>query len=95
MNAPLSGITKSKFNKLRKSIGSDKGIGRKYGVTRQAIYNLRVRLNIPPTRTPDSLEKRNIKICADFKKGIPVLVLAKKYKLTVVYVYFLRRKFYK
>jgi hypothetical protein len=95
MKSPLADVTKEEFAKLRKTLGSDNNIARLFGVTRQAVFSLRANLGIPPNRTPDSLAERNKLINKDFKKGIAVPVIAKKYKITKVYAYFLRRKFYK
>jgi hypothetical protein len=92
MSSPLSGISKKVFAGLRKTLRTDKLIAEHYGVTRQAIFNLRKKLDIPPTRTPDSLEKRNVLICKDFKKNLSALTIAEKYKITLVYVYALKRK---
>jgi len=95
MNAPLTGITKKIFAGLRKTFGTDKLIGEHYGVTRQAIFNLRQKLDIPPTRTSDSLAERNDLICNDFRKKLPISKIAKKYKITIVYAYVLKKKHFK
>jgi hypothetical protein len=95
MGAPLSGITKKIFADLRESFGTDKLIGEHLEVTRQAIFNLRKKLKIPPTRTPHSLEKRNKLICKDFEKNLPASKIAEKYKLSIVHVYALKRKHFK
>jgi len=89
---PLAKITVKKFNSLRKTHGSDKKIAELYGVTRQAIFQLRKKLNIPPTRTPDSLLKRNIKLYRHLRCGVPVATVARIYNMTKIYVYSLKRK---
>ena len=81
----MSLVTKPELINLQKALKTDEEIGKKLGVTRQAIHQLRKKYGIDSryTENPD----RNKKILALRKSGTPVIEIAEKLGLTDAWVY--------
>lgn len=82
-------FSKQEFLRLQKKLVTDEKIGEKFGVTRQAIFQIRRKLGIESCKTP-KLE-RNQKIMELHAKGQTVNAIAEKVGLSVARVYVIIR----
>jgi Mor family transcriptional regulator len=80
----MAKITKQELIKLQKTLVTDNAIGEKFGITRQAIHQLRKKFGIESRYNANP--KRNAGIVAAFKKGIVGADLAKKFDLSISHV---------
>jgi DNA invertase Pin-like site-specific DNA recombinase len=78
-------ISKDELVKLQKKLKTDAAIGKKYGVTRQSIHQLRKKFKIESSFANNST--RNTRIISLYKKGISVKALTKKFELSIAQVY--------
>ncbi len=78
-------ISKSELVKLQKSLKTDEAIGKKFGITRQAVHQLRKKYGIPSNLAKN--DERNAKILGLYKKGISGTDIAKKMGLSVSQTY--------
>ena len=78
-------ITKSELIRLQKKLKTDQVIGDKFGVTRQAIHQLRQRLGVDSRYVEHAA--RNEKIKALYKKGLTGPAIARKLGLSVAQTY--------
>lgn len=74
-------FSKTELIKLQKSLKTDKAIGEKYGLTRQAIHQFRKQYGIPSLQAKN--DKRNAYIISLHKKGLSGVKIAKKVGLCV------------
>jgi Mor family transcriptional regulator len=81
----MSKLSKAELIKLHKKLGTDEAIGKKVGVTRQAIFWLRKKYGIESTYADNP--ERNAKIVALYQKGTVGTALAKKFGLSVSQTY--------
>ena len=81
----MAKVSKSELIKLQKSLTTDEAIGKKFGVTRQRIHQLRKKYGIESSYADHP--ERNAKIVALYKKGTPSTALAKKIGLSVSHTY--------
>jgi Mor family transcriptional regulator len=81
----MAQFTKTELIKLQKQLGTDEAIGAKFGITRQAVHQMRMKYGIE-SRYADNPE-RNAKIIAAYKKGISGTVLAKKFEISISQAY--------
>jgi DNA-directed RNA polymerase specialized sigma subunit len=81
----MPNISKTELIKLQKSLKTDAAIGEKFGVTRQAIQQLRVKFGIPSNLTKN--DERNAKIIELYKKGLTGTEIAKKLDLSISQTY--------
>lgn len=81
----MAKVSKSQLIALQKKLTTDAAIGKKFGVTRQAIHQLRKKFGIDSSYAgnPD----RNKKIAALYKKGTAGTAIAKKFGLSVSQAY--------
>jgi histone H1/5 len=81
----MARISKTQLARLQKRHKTDAKIGEQFGITRQAVHQLRKKYGI------DSLiaknEERNQKIVSMYEKGMSGTDLAKKFKLSVSQTY--------
>ncbi len=77
----MATLTKSELIKLQRKHKSDAAIGKLYGITRQAIHQLRLKHGIPSSRADNP--KRNKEIIAMHRAGASGTAIAKKFKLSV------------
>jgi len=81
----MAKITKSQLVALQKKLKRDAAIGAKFGITRQAVHQLRKKYGIDSV-----IEKnpaRNKEILSGYNAGKSVAALAKKYGLSISYTY--------
>lgn len=78
-------VSKSQLIALQKKLTTDEAIGKKFGVTRQAIHQIRKKYGIASNYAKNP--ERNKKIVALYKKGTSGTVLAKKLGLSVSQTY--------
>ena len=78
-------VSKSQLIALQKKLTTDEAIGKKFGVTRQAIHQLRKKYGIASNYAKNP--ERNKKIIALYKKGTSGTALAKKTGLSVSQTY--------
>ncbi|MGA2508387.1 MAG: hypothetical protein ABSF80_13030 [Chitinispirillaceae bacterium] len=78
-------VSKSQLIALQKKLTTDEAIGKKFGVTRQAIHQLRKKYRIASSYAKNP--ERNGKIVTLYKKGTSGTVLAKKLGLSVSQTY--------
>jgi Mor family transcriptional regulator len=78
-------ISKQQLQELQEIFKTDAKIAEKFGVTRQAIHQLRVKYGIKSLT--DKNDERNKEMAVLFKKGTPPVDLAKKNDLSVSQVY--------
>lgn len=78
-------VTKDELKKLQKTLKTDAAIGEKFGVTRQAIHQLRVKYEIKSSRSKN--EERNEKIISLYKKGKTGTKIAEEMDLSLTQVY--------
>lgn len=78
-------ISKSEFIKLHKKLKTDPVIGKKFGVSRQWIHQIRKKYGIKSSFADNP--KRNTRIISLYKKGTTVNALAKKFELSLAQAY--------
>jgi len=81
----LAKISKTELIKLQRSLKIDAAIGKKFGITRQAIHQLRKKYGIPSNLAKN--DERNAKILSLYKKGISGTAIAKKMGLSISQTY--------
>jgi hypothetical protein len=83
-------VSKSELIRLQKSLGKDKVIARKFKVTRQWIQMLRQKYGIESRYSINPM--RNKEILSLFKEGKTATEIAKKFGISLSYVYLLIAK---
>ncbi|MDG5815496.1 helix-turn-helix domain-containing protein [Chitinispirillales bacterium ANBcel5] len=78
-------VTKTELLRLQKKFKTDARIGDEFGITRQAIHQLRKKYGIP-SRTSGNPE-RNQQILTMRDKGASVEAIARKFKLSIPQTY--------
>lgn len=78
-------VSKDQLVKLQKTLKTDAAIGKKFGISRQAIHQLRVKYGVKANLAKN--KERNEKIAALYKSGKPGVVIAKIVDLSVPQVY--------
>lgn len=81
----MAKISKSQLIKLQKKLKTDAKIGEEFGITRQAVHQLRKKYDILSVIAKN--DERNSKIVSAYNKGISGIELAKKLKLSVSQTY--------
>lgn len=81
----MARISKQELIRLQKKLLSDAAIGAEFGITRQAVHQLRNKYGIPVVT--GKLDKRDAKIAALRKKGVKGMAIAKKLDLSLAVVY--------
>jgi hypothetical protein len=78
-------ISKSELIKLQKELRTDAAIGEKFGISRQAIHQIRQKYGIPSNLVKN--DERNAKILALSGKGLSGIEIAKKMDLSISQTY--------
>ena len=78
-------ISKSELTKLQKQLGTDEAIGKKFGITRQAVHQMRKMYGIESSIADNP--ERNAKIIALYEKGTSGTDIAEKFDLSVSQTY--------
>ena len=81
----MAKVTKAQLIKLQKSLKTDQKIGAKFGITRQAIHQLRKKYGIASNIAKN--KERNEKIVKAYKSGMSGTKIAKKFKLSISQTY--------
>jgi hypothetical protein len=81
----MARISKQQLIKLQAKYKTDDAIGTLFGITRQAVHQLRNKYGIVPVE--DKHAARNDEIVKAYKAGLPGTKLAKKFKISVSQAY--------
>jgi adenylate kinase len=81
----MAKISKTQLIKLQKKLKTDSKIGETFGITRQAIHQLRKKYGIPSVLVKN--KERNEKIIKAYKSGITGTSLANKFGLSISQTY--------
>jgi hypothetical protein len=81
----MARISKQQLIKLQAKYKTDDAIGNLFGITRQAVHQLRNKYGICPLE--DKHCERNQEIIRAYKAGLPGTKLAKKFRMSVSQVY--------
>ena len=83
--SPTARITKSQLLHLQRKFKRDAAIGAQFGITRQAVHQLRLKFGIPSVN--EGNVERNEEIIKLDRAGKSVAAIAKKLDLSLSYVY--------
>jgi hypothetical protein len=81
----MARIGKNQLISLQKKYKTDEAIAKLYGLSRQAIHQLRKKYSIDTI--PDKHNERNSQILTLYNNGVSVIKLSKKYSLSITHVY--------
>jgi DNA-directed RNA polymerase specialized sigma subunit len=81
----MARISKSQLLKLQKKYKTDESIGKLFGISRQAVHQLRTKYELTPVE--DKYSKRNDEIVSLYMEGMAGARIAKRYKLSISQVY--------
>jgi hypothetical protein len=81
----LSDLTIEEFSALQNKMKTDHAIGDLFGLTRQAVHQMRKKLNVESSIANNPDRDRLIK--ADFNSGISAADLTRKYDISISQVY--------
>ena len=81
----MARISKTQLIKLQKKLKTDAAIGEQFGITRQAVHQLRKKYGIDSSLADNP--QRNAEIVNMYGKGASGTALAKKYKLSISQTY--------
>jgi len=81
----MAKISKTQLEKLQKKYKTDDAIGKLFGITRQAVHQLRTKFGIPPVA--DKNKERDAEIVKAYNGGASGTALAKKYELSISQTY--------
>lgn len=81
----MAKISKSQLEKLQEKYKTDDAIGKLFGITRQAVHQLRQKFGIPAIR--DKNENRNLDIMKLYNKGVTGTKIANQFRLSVSQTY--------
>jgi Mor family transcriptional regulator len=81
----MARMTKARLLALQRRLGADETIGRKLGVTRQAVHQMRKRLGIVSRRVKNP--ERNARVLAMYEAGRPARDLAERFAMSVSQTY--------
>lgn len=81
----MAKISKQELIKLQKKYVTDARIGEEFGISRQAVHQLRVKFEIESSRKNN--DERNENILTMFNNGQNTTIIAKKYSLSIPTIY--------
>jgi len=81
----MARISKQQLIKLQAKYKTDDAIGKLFRITRQAVFQLRLKYGIVPVA--DKYQSRNAEILKAYQSGIPGTKLAKKFKISMSQTY--------
>ncbi|MBD3345627.1 MAG: hypothetical protein GF401_11245 [Chitinivibrionales bacterium] len=81
----MARISKNQLIKLQKKYKTDDAIGKLYGITRQAVHQLRTKHGIAPVA--DKHKERDADIIKLYKNNVPGTKIAQKHKLSISQTY--------
>ncbi len=86
----MAKVNKEQLLKLQKTLITDAAIGAKFGISRQAIHQMRVKYGINANTAKN--KERNAKIVSLYKKGKTGIEIAKDLDLSISQVYRIIKK---
>lgn len=81
----MAKVSKADLVKLQKTLKTDAAIGEKYGISRQAVHQLRVKYGIDYNRNKN--KDRNDKVISMFKKKVAGSKIASELGISISQVY--------
>jgi hypothetical protein len=81
----MARISKTQLIKLQKQLKTDAAIGEQFGITRQAVHQLRKKYAVESSLADNP--ERNADIIEAYGKGASGTALAKKFKLSISQTY--------
>ena len=81
----MAKISKDQLVKLQKKYITDHAIGKLFGISRQAVHQLRNKYGIPPVEEKN--DARDNDILKAFENNSPVEKIARKFKISVSQAY--------
>ena len=81
----MARISKGQMEKLQKKYKTDEAIGKLFGISRQAVHQLRTKYGIAPVAEKHA--ERNNEIIKMYQQGVSGTRLAKKFKLSISQAY--------
>jgi len=78
-------VSKQELIKLQKTLKTDHAIGQKFGVSRQAIHQFRLKYGIKANTAKN--KERDMKIISSYKKGKSIQKLSEELDLSYSHVY--------
>lgn len=81
----MARISEQQLLKLQAKYKTDDAVGKLFGISKQAVHQLRNKYGIAPVA--DKHEERNNEIARAYKSGMPGTKLAKKFKISVSQAY--------
>jgi hypothetical protein len=81
----MARISKNQLVKLQKRYHTDRAIGKLYGITRQAVHQLRAKHGLPPVA--DRHADRDSQIIRFYVRGVPGPKLARRFGLSLSQIY--------
>ena len=81
----MARISRSSLVRLQATLKTDAAIGKKFGITRQAVHQLRRKYGISFNR--NKTRERNALVSALFRKGASGAAVARKARLSLSQVY--------
>ena len=81
----MARISKQQLMKLQAKYKTDDAIGNLFGITRQAVHQIRNKYKIGPLRNKHA--DRNVELAKAYRAGTPGTKLARKFKMSVSQVY--------
>jgi hypothetical protein len=81
----MARISKGQLEKLQKKYKTDEAIGTLFGISRQAVHQLRDKYCIDPVR--DKHRERNEEVRRLYGQGVSGIALAKKSRLSISQTY--------
>lgn len=81
----MARISKAQLVKLQKKFKTDAAIGEQFGITRQAVHQLRKKFELESSLIDNP--ERNAEIIAAYQKGASGTTIAKKFDLSISQTY--------
>jgi hypothetical protein len=81
----MARISKGQLEKLQKKYKTDEAVGKLFGISRQAVHQLRNKYSLAPVA--EKHRERNEEINEQYHQGISGTKLAKKFKLSISQAY--------
>ena len=81
----MARIGKNQLIKLQKKYKTDEAIGKLYGISRQAVHQLRIKYDVPIIE--DKYNERNEEIVRLYRDGMAGTKIARKLKMSVSQTY--------
>lgn len=81
----MARISKGQLEKLQRKFNTDEAIGNLFGISRQAVHQLRAKYNMAPVE--NKKRERDDEIGRLYAQGVPGTRVAKRFKLSVSQAY--------